>query len=231
MDTRQKQKYNRHIILPQIGEEGQKKLANAKVLVVGAGGLGAPVLFYLVAAGIGTIGIVDHDSVNISNLQRQILYKEHQCGGDKVFHAKEALQELNPDTVIHTYPTMLTKENAKDIISDYDIVVGATDTFESRSIIDRVTCELGIPFVHGSICEFQGQVSVFNYANGPSYADLYPETPEESKPFGVIGVLPGIIGSMQANEVIKLILEIGEVLVGKLLIFDALTSESKIVEF
>lgn len=231
MNNRLKEKYNRHIILPQIGEEGQQKLLDSKVLVIGAGGLGAPVLYYLVAAGIGTVGVVDQDVVSLSNLQRQILYKEHQCGEPKVTHAKETLQKLNPECIINTYPVMFNDNNAEEILSGYDIIVGATDNFESRILIDNLSKKLGIPFVHGSICEFQGQVSVFNYKGGPSYIDLFPETPSESLPLGVMGVLPGIIGSLQATEVIKIILEIGEVLSGKLLVFDALKTETTVVEF
>ena len=228
----QKERYNRHIILPEIGEEGQKKLIKANVLVVGAGGLGAPVLQYLTAAGIGTIGIVDVDTVSLSNLQRQILFKEDQCDDSKAQKAKEFLQALNGDVVFNVYEEMLTNENAERIIADYDIVVGATDNFLSRKIINQITGKHQIPFVHGSIQEFQGQVTVFNYQAGPGYSDLFPETPEESTlPLGVLGVLPGVVGSLQACEVIKIITGIGDVLSGKLLVYDALKVSFTTVDF
>lgn len=230
MNTYQREKYNRHIILPEFGEAAQEKLFNSKVLVVGAGGLGAPVLYYLVAAGIGTIGIVDQDKVSLSNLQRQILYKENQCGESKVAHAKENLLGINPNANIQTFELMLTEENGEEIMLEYDIVVGATDNFESRFIIDKYSKKLGIPFIHGSICEFQGQLSVFNYKNGPSYVDLFSDTPGEALPLGVMGVLPGVIGSMQAIEVIKIVTGLGEVMSGKLLIYDALTANQTIVD-
>lgn len=231
MDDRLQEKYNRHIILPEIGVSGQERILKAKVLIVGAGGLGAPVLLYLAAAGVGTIGIVDNDVVSLSNLQRQILYKEEQCGQSKAEYAKDALQALNKDTVINTFPIMLDEENAESIIRQYNIVVGTTDNFKSRYLIDSYSRKYNIPFVHGSIDEFQGQVSVFNYQNGPSYSELYPDVPAESEPRGVMGILPGVIGSMQAIEVIKIIVGIGEVLSGKLLIYDALKTEFTTVEF
>ncbi|NOU58679.1 HesA/MoeB/ThiF family protein [Marinifilum caeruleilacunae] len=228
----QKERYNRHIILSEIGEEGQKKLLNAKVLVVGAGGLGAPVLQYLVAAGVGYIGIVDADTVSLSNLQRQILYRENQIGKSKVEHAKQSLTQLNSDVKISTYSFMLDDSNAEEIISAYDVIVGATDNFDSRKCIDRISKQQGKAFVHGSIGEFEGQISVLNHKGGPSYFDLFPDTPDESAlPLGVLGVLPGIIGSMQACEAIKIILEIGDILSGKLLIYDALSHQVNIINF
>lgn len=232
MNNTQKERYNRHIILSEIGEAGQEKLLNAKVLVVGAGGLGAPVLQYLVAAGVGNIGIVDADVVSLSNLQRQILYKENQIGLSKAEQSKQTLNQLNSDVEIATYSFMLDGGNAEEIISKYDIIVGATDNFQSRKCIDRITREQNKAFVHGSIGEFEGQVSVFNHKAGPSYFDLFPDTPEESAlPLGVMGVLPGIIGSMQACEVIKIILEIGDILSGKLLVYDALSNQSNVIQF
>lgn len=227
-----KERYSRHIIIPEIGEVGQEKLMQAKVLVVGAGGLGTPILQYLVAAGIGRIGIMDADVVSISNLQRQILYRENEVGLLKAQMAKETLHALNSACQLDTYSFHLDDNNATNIIAQYDIVVGATDNFASRILIDKYTKQQAKPFVHGSICEFSGQVSVFNYQGGPCYTDLFPDTPLESTlPLGVMGVLPGIIGSMQACEVIKIILGIGNVLSGKLLVYDALKVELQVVSF
>ncbi|MDR3705203.1 MAG: HesA/MoeB/ThiF family protein [Paludibacteraceae bacterium] len=226
------ERYNRQIILPKVGETGQQKLVNARVLVVGAGGLGCPVLQYLVAAGVGCIGIVDADVISISNLQRQILFRENQMGLPKAEQAKETLSALNSECRLNTYACRLTEENAESLISHYDIVVGATDNFASRLLIDKYSKQLGKPFVHGSICEFGGQVSVFNYRGSMSYTDLFPDQPEESTlPLGVIGVLPGVIGTLQAAEVIKIILGIGGVLANKLLLYDLLKAESRVVNF
>lgn len=231
MNQEQKERYNRHIILSEVGEEGQEKLLKAKVLVVGAGGLGAPVLQYLVAAGIGTIGIMDKDTVNLSNLQRQILYREDQIGKPKVEMAKKGLSALNSDVEIITYPFVLHESNAAEIIVNYDIVVGATDSFISRKCIDKETKKQRKPFVHASIGEFEGQLSVFNYKGGLSYGDLFPDTPEEKEmSLGVIGILPGILGSMQANEVVKIILGIGDVLSGKLLVYSALSASVNVLD-
>lgn len=228
----QKERYNRHLILDEIGEEGQQRLLNAKVLVVGAGGLGAPVLQYLCAAGVGTIGIMDADSVSLSNLQRQLLYTENEIGEAKVEKSKARLNQINSDVYIKSYSFNLKESNADEIIGEYDIVVGATDNFQSRKCIDKVTQKQGKAFVHASIGEFEGQVSVFNFKNGPSYLDLFPDVPDQADlPMGVLGVLPGIIGSLQACEVLKIILNIGDVLSGKLLIYDALKNKMDIVEF
>jgi len=228
----QKERYNRHLILDEIGEEGQQRLLNAKVLVVGAGGLGAPVLQYLCAAGVGTIGIMDADSVSLSNLQRQLLYTENEIGELKVEKSKARLNQINSDVQIESYSFFLKESNADEIIGEYDIVVGATDNFQSRKCIDKVTQKQGKAFVHASIGEFEGQVSVFNFKNGPSYLDLFPDVPDQADlPMGVLGVLPGIIGSLQACEVLKIILNIGDVLSGKLLIYDALKNKMNIVEF
>ena len=223
MTPGQKERYNRHLILNEIGEEGQKKLLAAKVLVVGAGGLGAPVLQYLAAAGVGTIGIVDDDVVSLSNLQRQILYRTNQIGEPKAVKAKEMLIALNPNVNFELFPVKLSDENADEIIYGYDLVIGATDNFESRICIDRITKKQSKSFIHASIGEFEGQVSVFNYKGGTSYTDLFPDLPDKKDlPIGVMGVLPGVIGSLQAVEAIKIIVEIGEVLSGKLLVYNAL---------
>lgn len=232
MNSKQKERYNRHILLSEIGEKGQEKLLNAKVLVIGAGGLGAPVLQYLVAAGVGNIGIVDSDVVSLSNLQRQILYKENEIDLSKVECAKTILNQLNSDVNIDIFPYMLDETNAENLISQFDIIVGATDNFVSRKCIDTITKKQKKAFVNGSIGEFEGQVSVFNYNNAPSYFDLFTDSPDESSlPIGVLGVLPGIIGSMQACEAIKIVLGIGEILSGKLLVYDALTCNSQIINF
>jgi molybdopterin/thiamine biosynthesis adenylyltransferase len=231
MNTKQKERYNRHIILPQIGETGQEKILRAKVLVIGAGGLAAPILQYLTAAGTGTIGIMDADKVSLSNLQRQVLFRENQVGLGKTEKAKETLEILNGDVKIETYPFSLDSNNATRIINHYDIVIGATDNFSSRRHIDAATQQQGKPFVHGAIGEFEGQVSVLNYNGGPSFAGLFPNTHDESVlPLGVMGVLPGIIGSIQACEALKIILEIGNILSGKLLIYNALENTINILE-
>ncbi|MCT4615969.1 MAG: HesA/MoeB/ThiF family protein [Marinifilaceae bacterium] len=226
-----KDRYSRHILLNNIGIEGQKKLKKAKVLIVGAGGLGSPIIQYLSAAGIGRLGIMDKDIVDVSNLQRQVIYKESQIGEKKAVCAKLFAQELNSEIDISVYDFDLNDENALDIISNYDIVVGATDNYKSRYIIDK-TCKItNSVFVNGSIGEFEGQVGVFNFKNSVCYSDIFGEYESEIEhPKGVLGVLPGIIGSIQATEVLKIILEIGDVLASKLLIFDALSMNTRIIE-
>lgn len=222
------QRYNRHIILPEIKEEGQLKLKNAKVLVIGAGGLGCPVLQYLTAAGVGRIGIIDADSVDISNLQRQVLFKTSDVGKSKAQTAADLLKEINPLLQFDVYQTWLNKENAIDILTPYDIVVDCTDNFPTRYLVNDACVITGKPLVFGAIFKFDGQVSVFNYKEGPTYRCLFPNPPAPGEvpscsEIGVIGVLPGIIGTLQANEVIKMITGVGEVLSGKFLTFDALT--------
>lgn len=229
--------YSRHFSLPEIGLEGQRKLKNSKVLVVGTGGLGAPMLQYLAAAGIGTIGIVDFDRVETSNLHRQVLFGTSDVGRPKVEAAKERLQEINPHITIHTHEVRLTSENALDILKDYDIVADGTDNFPTRYLVNDASVMLGKPNVYASIFQFEGQVSVFNYVDeegnrGPNYRDLFPEPPPPGlvpscAEAGVLGVLPGIIGSLQANEVIKLAAGIGESLAGKLFLFDALNFSTR----
>ena len=227
-------RYNRQILIPEIGEQGQEMLRNAKVMVVGAGGLGSPVLLYLTAAGVGTIGIADPDVVNLSNLQRQILYHTEHITRPKADAAAEGISLLNPLVQVRTYPVRLCEENASELLSGYDIAVDCTDNFASRYLLNDATLTAGIPMVYGAVNQFMGQVSVFNYKGGPSYRDLYPEkTPsvtEGSSPEqGVIGALPGIIGSYQACEVIKIITGAGEVLSGRLLQIDALNLKSEII--
>ena len=230
-------RYNRHIIIPDFGIEAQKKLKAAKVLVIGSGGLGSPLLLYLAAAGVGTLGIVDLDVVDDSNLQRQVLFGVQDIGTPKVEAAKIRLKQLNPHIKIKTYNTQFTSKNALEIIKDYDVVADGTDNFPTRYLVNDASVLAGIPNVYASIFQFEGQVSVFNYTDkngtkGPNYRDLYPTPPEPGlipncAEGGVLGVLPGIIGSLQANEVIKVITGVGEPLSGRFFVFDALTFETR----
>ncbi len=221
-------RYSRHYTLPEVGVEGQKKLKAAKVLVVGLGGLGSPVSLYLSAAGVGTIGMVDFDVVDETNLQRQIIYGVDDVGKSKLQIARERLSNLNPhvDYVLHEVP--LSSENALDIIKNYDLVIDGTDNFPTRYLVNDACVLLDIPNVYGSIFRFDGQASVFHYKDGPCYRCLYPEPPPPGlvpscAEGGVLGVLPGIIGSIQANEAMKIIMGIGETLTNRFLLFDALT--------
>ena len=225
-------RYSRHLILPEVGLEGQLKLKNSKVLVVGTGGLGAPVILYLAAAGVGTLGLIDFDIVDESNLQRQIIHTTRDVGRPKISSATDRIKGINPNVKVVSYNDKLTSKNAIDIIKDFDIVVDGTDNFQTRYLINDSCVLLNKPFVYGSIFRFEGQVSVFNAYDGPCYRCLYPEPPPvglvpSCAEGGVIGVLPGIIGTIQANETIKLILGIGEVLSGRLLTFDALRMQFK----
>lgn len=222
-------RYNRHIILSEVGPEGQNKISNAKVLVVGAGGLGCPVLQYLAAAGVGTLGIIDFDIVEESNLQRQILFGTSSLGTNKALAAKERLTDLNPTIQINAYPELLTPKNALQLFKDYDIIVDGTDNFETRYLINDAAIITNKPIVYGAIYKFEGQVSVFNYNNGPSYRCLFPVAPKDGtvancSEVGVLGVLPGIIGTMQANEVLKIILGFNGVLSGKLFCYNSKTT-------
>jgi adenylyltransferase/sulfurtransferase len=234
--TDELQRYNRHIILSEIGIEGQIRLKNAKVLVVGAGGLGCPVLQYLAAAGIGRIGIADDDVVSFTNLQRQILYRTGDVGKPKAAIAAKILSSMNPDIQIDTFPVLISKDNIFDIISDYEIVVDCSDNFPTRYLISDACVISGKTLVFGAIYKFDGQVSVFNYLNGPTYRCLFPEQPQsddlqDCNSIGVLGILPGIIGCLQANEVLKICLKLGDVLSGKLLQFDALSLNSSLIRF
>jgi adenylyltransferase/sulfurtransferase len=230
-------RYNRHIIIPEFGLEAQQKLKAAKVLVIGSGGLGSPVLLYLAAAGVGKIGIVDFDRVDDSNLQRQVLFGVESVGQPKVEAAKRRLEALNPHIEIKVYDTLINSQNALDIIKDYDVVADGTDNFPTRYLVNDACVLLGKTNVYASIFQFEGQVSVFNYRNaagelGPNYRDLYPTPPPPGlvpscAEGGVLGVLPGIIGSMQASEVIKVITGVGEPLSGRFFIFDALNFETR----
>lgn len=232
----EKQQYSRHLILDEIGVAGQLKLKLAKVLVIGAGGLSCPVLQYLAAAGVGTIGIVDNDVVEQSNLQRQILYTHEDIGKNKAKTAAKRLQKLNPFISFDIYEERLTKNNTLQLVNFYDIIVDGTDNFPTRYLINDAAVLLNKPIVFGSIFKFKGQVSVFNYKNSATYRCLYPTPPKPDavpncSEVGVLGVLPGIIGSLQANEVLKIILELGNILSGKLLTFDVLSMKQHLFSF
>ncbi|MDH3517787.1 MAG: molybdopterin-synthase adenylyltransferase MoeB [Acidimicrobiia bacterium] len=230
LSSEQKARYSRHTLLPEVGVEGQVKLLESKVLLIGAGGLGSPAALYLAAAGVGTIGIVDFDTVDASNLQRQILHSVDRIGVAKVESARQTLQALNPDVKIEPYLERLSADNVIEIMSGYDLVVDGGDNFPTRYLINDASLHLRIPVVHGAIFRFEGQASVFQPYEGPCYRCLFPQPPPpELAPScaeaGVLGVLPGIVGSIEAMEAIKLLLGIGEPLIGKLLTYDALTQE------
>ena len=223
-------RYSRHFLLPEVGEAGQAKLLDARVLMVGAGGLGSPSAYYLAAAGVGALGIVDHDVVDLSNLQRQILHSNDRIGEPKTESARQTLQGLNPDVRVVPYAERLSSDNIMEIIADYDIVVDGCDNFPTRYLVNDACVMTGKPNVHGSIFQFEGQVSVFHPGNGPCYRCLYPEPPPPGMApscaeAGVLGVLPGLIGTIQAVETIKLILDKGDSLAGRLLHFNTLTME------
>ena len=226
LSPEQRNRYHRHLLLPEVGEEGQQKLLGAKVLLLGAGGLGSPAALYLAAAGVGTLGIVDMDVVDDSNLQRQILHNVDRVGERKVDSAKKTLTMLNPDVNVITFDVRLDASNMEDIVSQFDMVVDGADNFPVRYMLNDASVKLGVPVVHGSIFRFEGHVTVFDPRNGPTYRDMLPEPPPpELAPScaeaGVLGVLPGIVGSIQALEAIKLILGLGDTLVGRYLTFDA----------
>jgi len=234
-------RYNRHIIIQEFGMEAQRKLKAAKVLVIGAGGLGSPLLLYLAAAGVGMIGIVDYDKIEDSNLQRQVLFGVSEIGLPKVEAARERLKKLNPHINIQVHSLRLTSQNAKELIKEYDVIADGTDNFPTRYLVNDACVLLDKPYAYASIFQFEGQVTVFNSLSkegkrGPNYRDLFATPPPPGlvpncAEGGVLGVLPGIIGSMQALEVIKIITGVGEVLNGRLFFFDALNFESRIYNF
>lgn len=227
-------RYNRQIILPEIGEEGQQKLSKSKVLVIGAGGLGASILPYLASAGVGKIGIVDDDVVEISNLHRQVIYKTSAVGKSKAEEAKLMILELNSEIEVEAYSEKLSEKNAISLFEKYDIIVDATDSISIKHLINDACQVANKPMVYGSIFRFQGQVSVFNYQNGPTYRCLYPDENSNAlncEDAGVIGISVGIIGMFQANEVIKMILGIGNVLSGKILVYNILNNEQQKYDF
>jgi adenylyltransferase/sulfurtransferase len=220
-------RYSRHLILPEVGLEGQKRLKAASVLCIGTGGLGSPLALYLAAAGVGRIGLVDFDVVDYTNLQRQIIHGTKDVGRPKIESAKETLSDINPHVVIETHDTMLSSENALELFRNYDVIIDGTDNFPTRYLVNDACVLLGKPNVYGSIFRFEGQATVFWATEGPCYRCLYPEPPPPGlvpscAEGGVIGILPGIVGCIQANEAVKLILGIGEPLIGRLLLFDAL---------
>jgi sulfur-carrier protein adenylyltransferase/sulfurtransferase len=221
------ERYSRHLILPEVGLEGQKRLKAASVLCIGTGGLGSPLLLYLAAAGIGRIGIVDFDVVDTSNLQRQVIHGTSWVGKPKIESAKHRIHEINPYCQVDLYETRLSSENALDIIKPYDVVVDGTDNFPTRYLVNDACVLLDKPNVYGSIFRFEGQATVFNYEGGPNYRDLYPEPPPPGMvpscaEGGVLGILPGIIGLIQATETVKIVMKQGNTLSGRLLLYDAL---------
>jgi molybdopterin/thiamine biosynthesis adenylyltransferase/rhodanese-related sulfurtransferase len=227
LTSEQKQRYSRHLLIPEVGIEGQAKLLESKVLLIGAGGLGSPAALYLAAAGVGTIGIVDFDVVDLSNLQRQVLHGTDRIGEKKVESARRTIQNLNPDVKVVGHEEMLVADNVARIIAGYDVILDGTDTFETRYILNDAAVAGNIPVVHASVFRFEGQLTTFIPYEGPCYRCLYPTPPPpELAPgcsvAGVLGVVPGIMGLLQANEVLKLLLGIGETLAGRLLLFDAL---------
>lgn len=229
----ERKRYARQIIMPEMGLIGQEKLRAGKVAVVGAGGLGCPVLQYLVAAGVGEIAIIDDDTVDLTNLHRQILYSADDVGKNKAITAVEKLSVLNPFVRLTAYPDRLNAENAADLLNGYDLIIDGSDNFETRYLVNDFCVELNKPFVFGSILRFEGQVSVFNYQGGPTYRCLFPDAEEGDNcaEAGVMGVLPGIIGTYMANEAIKIIAGIGEPLSGKLLVINTLSNSQSVFQF
>ena len=227
LSNEQKQRYSRHLLIPEVGTEGQAKLLDSKVLLIGAGGLGSPAALYLAAAGVGTIGIVDFDVVDLSNLQRQVIHSTDRIGEKKTESARRTINALNPDVKVVAHEEMLVAGNVDRIIAGYDVILDGTDTFETRYLLNDAAVVANIPVVHASVFRFEGQLTVFQPYEGPCYRCLYPTPPPpELAPgcsvAGVLGVVPGIMGLLQSNEVLKLLLGIGDTLAGRLLLFDAL---------
>lgn len=226
-------RYNRHIILPEIGMSGQLKLKQAKVLIFGMGGLGCPIAQYIAAAGVGTIGMVDFDVIDASNLQRQVLYTSEDIGKLKVEVAAEKIKALNPFASINAYPIKCAPGNILDLVKDYDIIADCTDNYSARYLINDACITLDKPFVSASVFKFESQLSVYNYKGGPTYRCLFSEPPEEAlncAEAGVVGVLTGIVGTLQANEIVKMITGAGDVLAGKLLLYNALSNQTTIIK-
>jgi molybdopterin/thiamine biosynthesis adenylyltransferase/rhodanese-related sulfurtransferase len=230
LEDSQRRRYSRHLLIPEVGEEGQQKLLDSKMLLIGAGGLGSPAALYLAAAGVGTLGIVDDDVVDETNLQRQVIHSTDRLGDSKAESAKRTIEALNPDVTVKLFRERLTSDNADRILGEgWDVVVDGADNFPTRYLLNDASVWHGVPVVHGSIFRFEGQTTVFKPHDGPCYRCLFPQPPPpELAPScaegGVLGVLPGIVGSLQANEAIKLVLGAGDPLVGRLLLFDALST-------
>ena len=227
LNSEEAQRYSRHLMLPEMGVEGQERLKNSSVLCIGAGGLGSPMALYLAAAGVGRLGMVDFDVVELSNLQRQIIHTTSDVGRAKLTSAREKLEAINPHVKVETHEVRLSSENALELFRDYDVIADGTDNFPTRYLVNDACILTGKPNVYGSIFRFEGQASVFGVPGGPCYRCLYPEPPPPGlvpscAEGGVLGILPGLVGTLQATEVIKLLLGIGRPLVGRLLLFDAL---------
>jgi sulfur-carrier protein adenylyltransferase/sulfurtransferase len=230
LTSEQRERYSRHLLIPEVGLEGQQKLLESKVLLIGAGGLGSPAALYLAAAGVGTLGIVDNDEVDLSNLQRQVIHNNERIGVPKVESARQTIEALNPDVNVIPHPIRLDRDNVLDLIRDYDVIVDGADNFPTRYLLNDAAVRERKPVVHASILGFDGQLTTFVPYEGPCYRCLYPQPPPaELAPScganGVLGVLPGIMGLLQANEVIKLVVGMGESLAGRLLLFEALSTE------
>ena len=228
-------RYSRHILLPQVGEDGQRALKKSRVLVVGAGGLGSPVALYLTAAGVGTLGLVDFDVVDLSNLQRQIIHGSSGIGSPKIDSARDRLRDINPNVKIEAYQTRLTSANALEIARGYDLIIDGTDNFATRYLVNDTSVLLGIPNVYGSVFRFEGQASVFGAPDGPCYRCLFREPPPPDlipscAEGGVLGVVPGLVGTIQATEAVKILLGIGDTLVGRLLLIDAMSMAFRTLE-
>ena len=228
-------RYSRHILLPQVGEDGQRRLKSSRVLLVGAGGLGSPVALYLAAAGVGTLGLVEYDQVDLSNLQRQILHGSAAIGSSKLDSARDRLRDINPNVRVEAYDTRLTSANALEIARGYDLIVDGTDNFATRYLLNDTSVLLGIPNVYGAVHRFEGQASVFGAPDGPCYRCLFrdpppPELVPSCAEAGVLGVVPGLVGTIQATEAIKMLLGLGDTLVGRLLTIDALTMGFRAIE-
>ena len=230
LTSNERSRYHRHLILDEIGEKGQNRIKTARVLVVGAGGLGCPVLQYLTATGVGSIGVMDDDRVDISNLQRQVFYGMNDLGKHKAIVATSRMRKMNSNVDFKVYSIRITYKNALDIVSEYDVLVDCTDNKKARYVLSDVSVLTGIPLVHASVYKYEGQVGVFGYKNGPSYRCLFPDRDrdkeENNEITGIYSIIPGIIGLIQANEVIKIITGIGNVMAGKLWIYNALTNQS-----
>lgn len=234
LSEQEKERYKKHIQLKQVGLAGQEKLKNSSVLVVGAGGLGSPVLLYLAGAGVGHIGIVDGDKVSLSNLQRQVLHTTRLLDAPKVESAWKRLGELNPEIVVNIHADRITQKNAAEMIRDYEIVVDCTDNLETRFLINETCVKQGIPMVYGAVFEYEGQVAVFDAKRGPCLRCMIPEIPPvgsvpDPEAHGLLNSVPGVIGMLQATEVLKLILGVGEPLIGKLLLYDSLTTTTQTI--